>query len=117
MEWISTSIEDANYNFYVSLITGDTIDNIKGLSGRGIVFANKLLSDCRDDNDCYKYINRIQGCYIQHLGEQQGINQFYINYNLLKLLDKYEGFEIPNILKYELSDIQILGNEEISEIE
>lgn len=30
MEWVSTSIEDANYNFYASLIIGDVADNIKG---------------------------------------------------------------------------------------
>ena len=41
--------EQAERNFYMSMLTGDTVDNIKGIVGMGTVKATKLLEKCDTD--------------------------------------------------------------------
>ena len=107
MEWIETSKEQADWNFCTSIITGDTSDCIPGLKGKGIKYAEKVLNGFNTDFGVTRtdYIKEILGAYIFDLGEIEGIKQFYTNYNLLKLLDDYPNFNIPNILKYELPEL------------
>lgn len=39
----------ANYNFYYSMLVGDSADNVKGVTGLGEVKAKKLLENCTND--------------------------------------------------------------------
>jgi len=45
--------------FYAQLLTGDTVDNIGGLKGRGPVFAYDLLHDLTTERDCYEYVAEV----------------------------------------------------------
>jgi hypothetical protein len=65
VHWISK--EEADYHFYKQLLTGDKIDNIKGLSGTkaepgiGPKAAEKILKDC---SDVYSYYSTVRDQYI-----------------------------------------------------
>ena len=73
------SPEEADYNFWLSTLTGDTADNIKGIPGIGKATASKIIK--LGDN----YIHLVIDEYIKKFGELEGIEQFYINYRCLKL--------------------------------
>jgi len=80
--WISTSAEEANYNFWVSMIAGDTSDGISGIPKKGPKFAEKLLSE----EDYHKYPSLVLDAYITHYGLSQGIFEFQKTYRALWLL-------------------------------
>lgn len=44
----------ALYNFYKQILTGDRVDNIQGVYGIGDKKAEKLLADCKTENDLWK---------------------------------------------------------------
>jgi hypothetical protein len=44
---------DALLNFYKQILTGDSADNIIGLSGIGKVRAEKILSECKTEQELY----------------------------------------------------------------
>ena len=46
--------EEALYNFYKQLLTGDRVDNIKGVYGVGEVKAAKLLQDAKTETDMWR---------------------------------------------------------------
>ena len=47
-------IEGVGYKFFYSqLITGDTVDNILGLRGKGPAAAVKILDGCNSEPECY----------------------------------------------------------------
>jgi len=83
-----TSENVAKYNFWKSMIVGDSIDNIKGIPKKGKVYAEKILND----HTLYRsdVIAAYKECNID-------IDTFWLNYNLLKILDDYEGFVIPEV--------------------
>ena len=43
--------EEAEYNFWKQALTGDSVDNIKGIPGIGPKKAEKILSNCKDGWD------------------------------------------------------------------
>jgi hypothetical protein len=45
--------EEGRHNFYCQLLTGDRTDNIIGLRGIGPVKANKILKDCKTEQEYY----------------------------------------------------------------
>jgi hypothetical protein len=45
--------EEAIFNFYKQILTGDRVDNIKGLKGIGDVKAKRILKECKDENEMY----------------------------------------------------------------
>ena len=47
------SEEEAIFNFYKQMLTGDRIDNIKGIKGIGDVKAKRILEKCKDENEMY----------------------------------------------------------------
>jgi 5'-3' exonuclease len=47
-EWVTTSEQEADLYFWQSMIIGDSVDNIKGLEGKGKAFATKLLANIDD---------------------------------------------------------------------
>lgn len=50
------SPEEATRNFYRQILTGDTIDNIKGLKGIGPVKAEKILGEATKATEYYKRV-------------------------------------------------------------
>ena len=50
--------------FYSQLITGDTVDNIPGLPGKGAVVAHDALNECADQLECVKEM------YEEHYGSE-----------------------------------------------
>ena len=97
---------EASYSLWTQVIVGDSTDNIKGLKGKGIAFAYKLLLNL-DDNASMRTV--VLDAYTDVLGEQIGITEFALNYNLIKLLDNIKDYEtfIPNkieeIINFEVS--------------
>ena len=84
-EWVETSFRAANYNFWCSMIAGDSTDGIKGIPGKGIKYAETLLGDAEF------YPDKVLTAYIDLFPTgHQGIKEFYKNYSLLKILDEPE---------------------------
>jgi 5'-3' exonuclease len=85
--WVTTTEKEAYYNFWVSMITGDATDNIKGVEGRGIAYATKLFDH---------YGNILQevtlSAYAERYDISQGIYEFQKNYRLLHLLSTDEDY-------------------------
>jgi predicted nucleic acid-binding protein len=79
-EWITNESWVADVNFWKSMITGDTVDNIKGIPGKGEKYANKVIVGL--DNDFKKYVLEE---YVNFFGEYKGIEEFYKNYKCLKI--------------------------------
>jgi 5'-3' exonuclease len=95
-EWVTTSEQEADLYFWQSMIIGDSVDNIKGLEGKGKSFATKLLYNI-DDVESMRYL--VFEEYIIQYGEYKGIEKFYQNYKCLKIMDgEYFGNEEPIIL-------------------
>lgn len=51
--WSKVSEFEGTLFFYTQLLTGDTADNIKGLHGIGPKKAEKLLTDCKDEDELW----------------------------------------------------------------
>lgn len=94
-EWVEVTKKQEGYNFWASMITGDTADNIKGCAGKGIKFVEKWMTTYGTFDE-YSVLN----VYINHFGESEGIKQFYKNYFSLKIADKIEGFTVPEIITF-----------------
>jgi 5'-3' exonuclease len=86
--WHMVTEKQAELFFWTSMITGDGVDNIKGVPGRGPKYAESLLVHG------VNYPSAVLLCYIDKFGEEYGIYEFYKNYKCLKIIDKYEGLEI-----------------------
>lgn len=111
LEWITSTKNNEIYNFWASMITG-THNGVKGIPKKGKVFAEKLLVNYEsesgiDYNEWCRF--KIFNLYISHYGESKGIEEFYKNYKCIKLLEEYEGFEIPEPI--------LLANDEISKLD
>lgn len=52
-EWTEVSEFLGYYNFYFQMLTGDPVDNVKGLKGIGKVKAEKILKDVTNQEDMY----------------------------------------------------------------
>ena len=50
------SLKEADHNFYVQILTGDTCDNYKGCPGVGAVTAERLLKNCESHEDYWEVI-------------------------------------------------------------
>jgi len=85
--WVTTSKEEGYYNFWVSMITGDVGDSIKGCEGKGIKYAEKIF-------DHYgNVLHEVTlSAYMERYGESQGIYEFQKNYRLLHLLSTDADF-------------------------
>jgi 5'-3' exonuclease, N-terminal resolvase-like domain len=53
-EEVTVSAKEAVLNFYQQVLSGDSTDNVPGLSGVGPVRARKALADCRSPTDCWR---------------------------------------------------------------
>jgi 5'-3' exonuclease len=96
-EFIKVSKEESELYFWTSMIVGDTADNIKGIKGIGPVNAKKILSEVKLFSTLRE---RVLEEYCKIYGESKGIEQFYINYKCLKIVD-----DIPLKIDVELNKI------------
>lgn len=99
--WINTNPEEAEKQFWVDMIKGQSVDFIKGIPKKGEVFANKLL-----DIDKEPYAGIVLNEYINYFGEELGIQEFYKNYMCLKIKDHIDIEEelLPVIREYVKDD-------------
>lgn len=103
-EFLTVTEESAKTYFWLSMITGDSIDNIKGLPNKGIKYFNKLL----EDNLGVPIESLVFNEYIQHFGEYQGIKEFYKNYISLKILSQKEDFIVPEPVEFKKKEISVI---------
>ena len=94
---VRTSKEKACEAFWTSMITGDTVDNIKGIPKCGKAFAEKLFKDKRSE----EYLLNVFNSYTTKFGVIEGKKEFDKNYKLLYILDTFEGFEVELITRKE----------------
>lgn len=93
---IRTSKEKACEAFWTSMITGDTVDNIKGIPKCGKAFAEKLFKDKNYED----FSDIVALSYRDKFGEE-GHYEFAKNYKLLYILNTFEGFEVELISRKE----------------
>lgn len=55
-QWYLPSQEDAHRSLYTQMLTGDRVDNIKGLHRVGPVKANKILEDCTTEESMWEAV-------------------------------------------------------------
>lgn len=70
----------------------------KGIPGKGIKYAENFITNC--DKNCLHYEVEVFREYLNHFGEQKGIEEFYKNYKSLKILDEWRDLKIPNPHKF-----------------
>lgn len=85
-EWYEISVADEEQYLAQSMIIGDTVDNIKGLPGKGEAFCKRY--DIQKVSDAFK-------AYIDILGFQKGVDEFYKNFKCLYILEESPNFKIP----------------------
>jgi DNA polymerase I len=54
--FFKADILGSQYNFWQQVLTGDTVDNIKGLYGIGPAKAKKILADATNEQDMYQAV-------------------------------------------------------------
>lgn len=100
-EWKTVNKEEAELGLWTSMLVGDKTDNIFGVNGIGPVKAKKILLDGNLNN----YSEIVYKTYIDLYGIDKGINNFYMNYKCLKIVEYYDNFVIPEPIpapKFEL---------------
>lgn len=98
-QWFSISKDEADYKFWVDMCVGQPSDGLKGIEGCGKVGAKNILLDSKTIQ--YKFA--VLGAYCYKYGELIGIDNFYANYKCLKLLEKLDGFIIPELIEVKVS--------------
>lgn len=96
-EWVTTTAKQAEYKFWCDMICGSH-NNTKGIPRKGIKYCEKVFeeSKLKGDTLCLLVIDE----YTKHFGKELGIEEFYKNYRMLKILTHLEGFIIPEPIKY-----------------
>lgn len=92
-EWFTISKSQANLKFASSLIVGDQADNIKGIKGLGPAYTNKLLNDIHDNISLLTTVFNSYLCNSSNI--DNAIDEFYKNFKCLKIIDTWDGFQIP----------------------
>lgn len=98
-KWITTTEDEEEFNFWKDMLTGQIGDNVKGLPRVGEVTAKRLLLQTPPG---YRYSVHVLNIYIEYLEETDGIEQYYKNYNCLKILNYYKDFKIPEIAEFKV---------------
>lgn len=107
-KWINNDKKTADLYFWGSMITGDSIDNIKGIPKKGEKFAEHIKEISEKTNTpMYTLVLKE---YINHFGEYLGVQEFYKNYMCLKMKEEYDQLELVSPIKWELT----ITNEDIN---
>jgi 5'-3' exonuclease len=84
----------------------DTIDGIFGIRGIGEKTAKKLFENRQD------YYHVVLEEYVKSYGVYEGINRFYENYSLIRLLTSFEDVRREVGLELELPNFEEIGKSE-----
>lgn len=98
-EWFTRDKAQEEEYFWIDMIAGQPGDGVKGLPKYGPKAAVKVLSLEGDG-----FASNVFREYINVYGQHNGIQEFYKNYTCLKILEEFEGFEIPKIVEYKRLD-------------
>lgn len=99
--WVVTSANRAMYELCMDMIIGQPGDNIRGLKGRGKVYAESVLSGKFGDPEILDTVFR---CYmVNHKSISEAIDNFYLNFKCLNILDKWDGFVVPTPIKVNIN--------------
>lgn len=79
--WYDMDELAAARSFWMQMLTGDPVDNIRGLEGIGPVKAGKIMQNCTSDHMMHGFVRVNYYQYMQ--GDWEA--RFTENYNLLKL--------------------------------
>lgn len=99
-EIFHTSIEEARHNFWVSMITGDTTDNIKGIPKCGVAYARRIFKDLNYDEKSTKrrtHFDAVFQAYEENFGKEFGVLEFNKNYKLLHILTEDDRLPTPEL--------------------
>lgn len=80
---LNISEEDANYTFWMQMLTGDSTDNVAGVPGLGEVKAKKVLLECMDP---MMYPSAVLGQYCKYFGSYYGKIIYDETYLTLKMM-------------------------------
>jgi len=98
-EWVTMSNTEANRKFWSDMIAGQSGDNIKGLPGKGQKYADNLFTKINYHLDV-EYAELVFSAYLLHYDNTyNALEEYHKNYVSLKILDKKEGFIIPEPIK------------------
>lgn len=87
-EYVSTTMTAAHEYFWKSMVIGDNADNIKGIPGKGVVYAGRMW-DKYTMKLGYTGPAAILELYVDNYGEEEGVIEFNKNYRCLKISNKY----------------------------
>lgn len=82
-EWVTTTADQASFNFWSDMIIGQPIDNVKGLKGCGEAFVRDIkLAEAKIEQRpamvLHAYMNK---CENEHVA----MTEFYMNYTCLRI--------------------------------
>jgi 5'-3' exonuclease len=89
------SEKEAIYNQWKQCLTGCVSDKVAGIPKIGEVKSSKILEEIHFT----KYQQEVLQQYLNYFGEYEGVKQFSLNYQLLKILREKEDFIIPTFTK------------------
>ncbi|HEY8361786.1 MAG TPA: hypothetical protein VIK77_02735 [Tissierellaceae bacterium] len=93
-EWTTTTKDQELYYLAASLITGDTIDGVKGLNRKGIKFVEKLFAGELPEN----YFPLVLKEYIKEYGVYNGVKEYFKTYFSLKILDELPDKNLESVI-------------------
>lgn len=97
-QWVEVTKDEACRNFWASMITGDSVDGIKGIPGKGPKAVEEIL---HWNLSWWNYPGEVLFHYIEKFGQDLGIQEYYKNYMVLKIKDKWDGLEIVQPIEVE----------------
>ncbi len=105
-QWVNTNVEEATYKFWNDIIAG-THNGVAGLKGKGNKYVEKLFSNLSQYGENYR--NIVFNEYINHYNDEAiGIEEFYKNYKVLKILNEYEGLEFITPIEIVKEDYNLI---------
>jgi 5'-3' exonuclease len=85
--------EQAHYNLWLQVLTGDGTDNVAGVPGMGPVKGAKILKEV----DPIEYLTTVKGEYRKYYGDYYGPIIFDETYMVIRLERNCPGFIVPKL--------------------
>lgn len=101
-----TKESEIQYNIWKQVLTGDIVDGVFGIRGIGSKTADKLFENRQD------YYHVVLEQYVKYYGIYEGINKFYENYSLIRLLTSFDDVKREVGLELELPKFEEVGKSE-----